>query len=63
MRVVAFVGVGFSAVDLDDAGRDDIEEVAIVSHEDDGSGEVFQDIFQPANGLCVEVVGRLIEEE
>jgi hypothetical protein len=57
------VGVGFSAIDLDDAGGDDVEKVAIVCDENDGSCEVFQDVLQPADRFGVEVVGRLVEEE
>ena len=49
--------------DLDDARGDDIEEVTVVGDEDDRTGKVVQTILQPANGLGVEMVRRLVEQE
>ena len=58
--VVAGVGVGFAAVNLDDAGGDGVEEVAVVSDEDDRSGEAAQGGLEPADRFGVEVVGGLV---
>ena len=61
--VVAGVGKRAPLVDLDDPRGDDVEEVAIVSHEDHRTGKAFEIIFQPADRLGVEVVGRLVEQQ
>jgi hypothetical protein len=50
-------------VDFDDAGGDDVEEVAVVGDEDDGAGECAEVVFEPADGFGVEVVGGFVEEE
>ena len=57
------MGIGAPAIDLDDAGGNDIEEVAVVGDENDGPREIFQHVFQPADRLGIEMVGRLIEQK
>ena len=61
--VVAGMGVSLAIGNLDDAGRDDVEEVTVVGDEDDSAAVGFEEVLQPADGLGVEVVGGLVEEE
>ena len=63
VAVVAGVGVELAAVDLDDAGGDAVEEVAVVGDEEDGTGEVAEVIFEPDDGFGIEVVGGFVEQE
>ena len=53
--VVSGMGVSFAIRDLDDASGDDVEEVAVVRDEDDRAAVVFEEAFQPADGIGVEV--------
>ena len=62
-RVIPGVGIGLAVVDFDDAGGDDVEKVAVVRDEDDRAAVVFEEAFQPADGIGVEVVGWLVEEK
>ena len=61
--VVALVRVELAAVDLADPARDVVEEVAVVGHGQDRARVVGQVLLQPQDGLGVQVVGRLVEEQ
>ena len=60
---VARVGAQLAAVELDDAGGDAIEEAAVVGDDDDAALEVDQQLLEPLDGVEVEVVGRLVEQQ
>ncbi len=49
--------------EIEGAGRDAVEEVAVVGDDQAGAGPSSQEAFQPLQHLQIEVVGRLVEEE
>ena len=59
---VAGVRVDASAVQLEHLGDDAIEEIAIVADDQHGLGLLGEVLFQPARGVDVEMVARLVEE-
>ena len=61
--VVAGVDVEAAVFDLEDAGGEAVDEVAVVRDEEDGAGEVADGVEQDVLGAEVEVVGGLVEEE
>ena len=61
--VVALPGDAVAAVQLQDPAGDVIQEIPVVGHGDDRPGVIFQVLFQPGNRLCVQVVGRLVEQQ
>src|SRR5215218_8225552 len=48
---------------LESAGTDTFQEVAIVRDREDGSWKVLERGFQRFDGLQIEVVGRLVEHQ
>ncbi len=52
-----------SAVELDDAGRQPLEERAVVGHEQHRAGVLGQERLEPLDGVDVEVVGGLVEQQ
>lgn len=62
-RVVALVRVEAASVDLGDPLRDVVEEVAVVGDGDDGAGVALEVLLEPEDGLGVEVVGGLVEQQ
>jgi hypothetical protein len=56
------VGEG-SAVEIDDACGQVFEEAPVMGDEQERALEIQQKVFQPFDGLYVEVVGRLIEQQ
>ena len=46
-----------------DVGRDAIQKPAVVTADDGAAGETFQSFFQGAQGVDVEIVGRLVEDD
>ena len=60
---VAGVAAQQAAVELDDAGADVVQEGAVVRDQHDAALEVLEQVFQPGDGVEVQVVGRLVEEE
>ena len=61
--VVYFVIVDASHGYLNGAGRDVIHEFAVVADDDNGFPVVDKEVFQPLDGLDVQVVGRLVQQE
>ena len=61
--VVALPGDAAAAVELEDPAGDVVEEVAVVGDDQDGAAVLDQVLLQPGDGLGVEVVGRLVEEQ
>ena len=61
--VVALVGVGPAAVELEDPLGHVVQEVPVVGDGDDGAGVLLQVLLQPRDALGVEVVGRLVEQQ
>src|SRR4029453_13131123 len=61
--VVAFPWDAGAAVELEDPARDIVEEVAVVGDGHDGAGELGEVSLQPGDGLGVEMVGRLVEQQ
>ena len=52
-----------AAVELEDARRDPVEHVAVVGDEHEPAGEAGQPLLEPGDGVEVEVVGRLVQDE
>src|SRR5690348_11670695 len=46
-----------------DVGRDAVEEPAVVADDDGAAGKVLQRLFERAQGVDVEIVGRLVEQQ
>ena len=61
--VVALVGNTAATVEFEDPAGDVVEEVAVMGDAEDGALVVDQVLLQPSDGLGVEVVGRLIEQQ
>ena len=64
-HVVVAAGVGDDGlvVDVGDVGADVVEEVAVVGDGDDGAAVAGEEVLEPVDGLEVEVVGGLVEEQ
>ncbi len=60
---VAAIGVDLLAVDVGDGGGDAIDEGAVVGDHQEGAGEAIQIARQPVDVGCVQVVGRLVEQQ
>ncbi len=52
-----------ATVDLDDAGGERTQEAAVVGDEDQTTGEGLEKALQPVDGLDVEVVGGLVQQQ
>jgi len=52
-----------AAVELEDPARDVVEEIAVVRDGDDRTLVGLQVVLEPGDGLGVEVVGRLVEQQ
>ena len=61
--VVALPGNAFAAVELKYPTCHVVEEVAVVGYGDYRTFVLLQVLFQPVDGLCIEVVGGLVEEQ
>ncbi|MNT03673.1 hypothetical protein D3C72_1382200 [compost metagenome] len=57
---VARVGTQLAPVELHDAGGDAVQEAAVVGDGDDAALEVDQQLFQPLDGVEVQVVGGFV---
>ena len=62
-RVVAGPVVEPAPVELDDAGRQPPQEHPVVSDEHQRAAGAEQELFEPADRVDVEVVGRLVEQQ
>ena len=62
-RVVPFPRNARAAIELEDPAGDVVEEVAIVGHRDDGALVVLEEALEPRDGLGVEMVRRLVEQQ
>ena len=60
---IARVGAQLPAVEFNDAGGDPVQEGTVVGDGDHTALEVDQQLFQPLDGVEVEVVGGLIEQQ
>ncbi len=61
--IVALVGNAAAAVQLQNPAGDVVEEVAVVGDDEDRAPVLDQVLLQPGDGLGVEVVRRLVEQE
>jgi hypothetical protein len=57
---IAGIGAQLAAVQLHDAGGDAVQEAAVVGDGDDAALEVDQQLFEPLDGVQVQVVGGLV---
>ena len=63
LQEIPGVGKAASIGQLNDAGGDHIEEIAVVRNENHRAREIMEEIFQPENGFGVEMVGGFVEEQ
>src|SRR5690606_30259336 len=61
--VVAGEQAQLAVVQVGHVGADRVQEVAIVGNDDHGGVARGQHVFQPADGVDVQVVGRLVEQQ
>jgi hypothetical protein len=62
-REVARVAAQHGAVELDDARGHGVDEGAVVRHQHQRAAPLAQQALQPLDGIDVEVVGRLVEQQ
>ncbi len=66
-RLLPLTAVGVvlrpTVLDRQDAGRDTVEKVAVVGHQDQRPGELEQALLEHLEGRDVEIVGRLVEDQ
>ena len=61
--VVALERIAAAAIEFENPLGDVVEEVAVVRDGDDRARVLLQMVFEPLDGLGVEVVGRLVEQQ
>ena len=61
--VVAFPRNAPAPIQFQNPAGDVVEEIAVVSDGDHGAGIVLEEAFQPGDGLGVEMVGRLVQQQ
>ena len=52
-----------ATIELEDPAGDVVEEVAIVGDRDHGARKAFEELLEPLDRQCVEVIRRLVEEQ
>ena len=52
-----------ATIQLENPSRDVVEEVTVVGHGNDRTGEILEVPFQPRHGFGVQVVGRFVEQK
>ena len=62
-RIVAGPVVELAAVELDDPRRQLFQEHPVVGDEDQGAAGTRQEGLEPADGVDIEVVGRLVQQQ
>src|SRR5262249_15976003 len=62
-RVIALVGAAAAAIEFEDPAGHVVEEIAVVGDDQDRAGIVAQMALEPTDGLGVEMVGGLVEQE
>ena len=60
--IVADVQANLAVVNIYNVGADIVEEVTVMRYNDDGTLIICQKIFQPCNGMNVQMVGRLVKQ-
>src|SRR5258708_24339872 len=55
--------IGINAIKLDHIGRDILQEVAVVAHDDAGEGSLLKQVFEPGDSGEIEMVGGLVEQK
>ncbi len=61
--VIAFVGVQVAAVNFANPFRNVVQKVAVVRYRQHRTLIIFQELFQPQNAFCVQVVGGLVQKQ
>ncbi len=62
-RVIALIGNALAAIELENPARHIVEEVAVVGDDQDRARIVAQMAFEPIDGLGVEMVRRLVQQQ
>ena len=62
-REVTGIGAQLAAVELDDARGHRIEKGAVVRDQEQRTAKVVEQVLQPEDGVEVEMVGRLVEQQ
>ena len=61
--VVADIHLDLAEVDVADVRTDLVEEVTVVADDDDRIREIQQEVFQPADGLDIQIVRRFVQQQ
>ena len=62
-RVIAFVELNVSQIDLSNAINHVVQELAVVAYHNHASGITAQEALKPLHAFEIEVVGGLVEKE
>ena len=61
--VTAAVERDFALIDVGDVVHHGIEKIPVVGYQQQGARVAFEEVFEPQNGIKVQVVGRFIEQQ
>ena len=61
--VIAHVELYLAEVDIRHMSTDLVEKVPVVGNDDNGIGKADEILFEPGDGLEIQVIGRLIEQQ
>jgi hypothetical protein len=61
--VVAAVALQFALVDVDDDVHHAVQEIPVVGNDDQGAGIALEPVLQPEDGVQVQVVGGLVQQQ
>ena len=63
LRIGALVAHHSAVLQLDGLVGDMVKKITVMADDDHGSSEIAQKILQPADGLNIQMIGRLVEKE
>ena len=61
--IVSCVELDFSIINVCGVGADFVQKIPVVGHDNYGVGKINQKLFQPFNGIQIQVVGGLIQKQ
>ena len=60
---IAWVTAQLAAIQLNDSGADGVQKRPVVADDNRGAGKIQQQILQPDNGIHIQVVGWLVQQQ
>ena len=61
--IIAFPGDALTPVQLQNPAGDIVEKISVMGDSDDGSGIILKMVFQPGDGLGIEMVGGFVQKQ